>query len=594
MNNAGEGGQFESQQPTSALEHHIVAASECLEGLSTDYADICDELAELRRRLCTGQFRLAVLGQFKRGKSTLLNALLGENLLPTDILPVTAIPTYIRYADQIGAAVYFATDAAPVQFSPTQHNSLKDFLFTYVTEGGNPGNRHQVERVEVTHPAVLLRQGVVLIDTPGIGSTHRHNTEVAYRILPQCDAALFIVSPDPPITEVELEYLREICQQLPRTFYLLNKIDFLSAEEQRTSVNFLADQLSPLLKGVPQILPVSARGGLAARLSADQAGWEKSGMQQVDRNLIDFFAREKQQVLHSSISSRTRDQLEQVCLQLRLSLSALKLPTEELDRKIDLFRRSLPDIEREREAAKDVLSGDLKRLEKKLRGWVDEIRDRAKAGIAASLEERFRTVEDSEDLERQVKAELSRRIPEFFTPEMHRLSDLVRKDAIQLLSLHQDRTNQLIEKVRKTAAELFDIPYQSPSANKAYIGYSSPGWSNNLFISDMDPLGQKLSRKFLTRKFRHRRTVTRLREEGRKLISQNSEQIGSVLRSGLIESFRRFGLSLDEQLTKTIAATKAAIEVAREKSESRLSESAGKERELRQALDTLRNIQQGL
>lgn len=589
-----EGVTLETHELGNSLAGDLSQAISCLEKLDNSYLDNKQDLEALQERLIGGQFRLAVLGQFKRGKSTLLNALLGDALLPTDILPVTAIPTFIRYSDVVSGCVHFTNGAEPINLTASGSQDLIDLLSRYVTESGNPNNHHQVERVEIGHPAKLLQQGVILIDTPGIGSTHKHNTEVAYQILPQCDAALFLVSPDPPITEVELDYLKEICQQLPRTFYLLNKIDFLSEKEQVASLKFLADQLSPLLNGVPQILPVSARKGLDARLAGDQRAWEKSGMAQVDQNLIDFFAREKQQILQDSLKRRTYDQLERICLQLQLSLSALMLPEEELKQRIDRFRQTLPDVEREKLAAEDVLSGDLKRIEKKLSMEVENVRKRGKEKITSQLEGHFQSISDTEELERLVRATLNEEIPPFFAAEMRQVADIIRREATALLSLHQNRSNSLIEKVRQNAAELFEIPYHAPSATESYTTFTVPSWSSDLFISDMDPLGQRLSRKFMTYKFRHRRTISRLRDEGRKLLSQNVEQINWTLRRGLEESFRQYGAGLAEQLNKTISATRAAMEVALQKSETQAFETASQELDLKQALVELQEIQSRL
>lgn len=572
------------------LDSSLAEIMSCLDSLGSDYSNNRSALKLLSERLEAGQFRLAVLGQFKRGKSTLLNALLGENLLPTDILPVTAIPTFISYSEALSAQVYFDNDHAPKTFTASQDGTLADFLAEYVTEAGNPNNQNQVDRVEIGHPAELLRHGVVLIDTPGIGSTYKHNTEVAYQILPQCDAALFLVSPDPPITEVELDYLREICQQLPRTFYLLNKIDFLGDSERVASLKFLADQLTPLLAAVPQILPVSARKGLKARLEGDTQGWMKSGMHQVDQDLIEFFAKEKQQTLQDSIRRKITDQLNHICLQVQLSLRALTLSEDELTLRIDQFRRSLPDIEREKLAAKDLLSGDLRRLEADLTKEVEQTRSKAKESISAELEILFQTISDSEELERQVRVKLGERIPYFFAPEMRRVSEVIQRQANNLLTLHQNRSNGLIEKVRQNAAELFDIPYQAPSATESTTTFSAPSWSYDLFISDMDPLGQKFSRKFLTYKFRHRRTISRLRDAGRKLIGENVEQINWTVRRGIDESFRQFEASLTEQLDKTVTATRSAMEVALKKNESLALETAGQELQFRQVLESLQRI----
>jgi GTPase SAR1 family protein len=571
------------------LTEQLARAIECLTELDSDYASNRLELELVRRRLGEGRFHLAVLGQFKRGKSTLLNALLGDDLLPTDILPVTAIPTFIK-AGKLGAQVFFIERTETELFTPGDKQALVDFLADYVTETGNPHNQRQVSRVEISHPSTLLQQGVVLIDTPGIGSTFTHNTEVAHQILPQCDAALFLVSPDPPITEVELEYLQQIKQRLPRTFYLLNKVDFLDEPELLASLRFLADQLKRFYDAAPQIMSISARKGLQARLAGDAAGWQHSGMQRVEQHLIDFFAREKQQTLQLALNRRTLNLLGEAIMQLQLSLSALKLPEDELHRRLGQFRQSLPAIEREQQAAADVLAGDLKRAIARLAREIETLRERAKQQLLAPIEEHLQSVEDPEQMERLVHETIAEETGSFFAPAMRTIAEVIRQEATGLLAINQQRSNNLIEQVRQIAAELFDIPYHAPAAGAAYTPFAVPAWSNDLFTSDMDPLGQRLSRKFFTKNYRRRRTVDRLREESRKLLNQNIEQINWALRQSLDESFRQFGAELKEQLEKTITAARKAMEVALQRRESRSRETAAAEIELQQALRTLENI----
>ncbi|MBD1401351.1 dynamin family protein [Pelovirga terrestris] len=522
-------------------------------------------LQALRARQEEGTFRLAVLGQFKRGKSTFLNALLGADLLPTDILPVTAIPTFIGADDSVTARVFFFNQTDPVRFEEGQDGSFGDFLQAYVTEAGNPDNHRQVERVEIGHPAAILKQGVVLIDTPGIGSTFKHNTEVAYQILPHCDAALFLVSPDPPITEAEIAYLREVRELLPRTFFLLNKVDFLSEKDKVVSLTFLADQLKPLFDGAPQVLPLSAKNGLTARLTQDKELWKSSGMYQVEQNLIDFFAREKQQILELSLRRRVKDQLNTQIMHLQLSLEALRLPELDLKKRITMFEEILPAIEREKQSSADVLAGDLKRIVTALTQQIEALRSAAKQRVMPKVEGVIQEVADTEELERQVRAIVANQLPIFFAPALRQVDDAIRRQATEILSLHQKRAEQLIEQVRKAAAELFNVPYHAPLVERVYAHFDPPGWSQDLFISDMDPIGQKISRKLMTKRFRHRRTVQRLREQTQKLLNENTEQMNWALRRGLDESFRRYGSELDEQLDKIIAATRAAMDIALQK-----------------------------
>ncbi len=583
-----------SDSQTTQLPDLLSQACNCFTELGGDYLFRADELQLQQQRLAEGRFHLAVLGQFKRGKSTLLNALLGDDLLPTDILPVTAIPTYIQAGEKVAVRVVFADQHEPVDYQPGGGQGLSEFLAAYVTETGNPHNQRHVERVEICHPAALLGQGVVLIDTPGIGSTLKHNTEVAHRILPQCDAALFLVSPDPPITQMELEYLAKIQQNLPRTFYLLNKIDFLDDADRIASLRFLSEQLTPLCAGEPQIVPVSARKGLQARLAGDGAGWQRSGMSQVEEKLIDFFAREKQQILQQALSRKAADQVSDGIMQIQLSLSALTLPQDELEKRLEQFRQSLPAIERERHAAADVVSGDLKRAIAKLVSEVDQVRDQAKLQIGTKVNGIFETSEDPEEMERQIHQLMANEVPEFFAPAMRTVAAVIKSEAGELLSLNQQRSNRLIEQVRKTAAELFEIPYHAPGGTSAYRQFELPAWNTELFISDMDPLGQRLSRKLFTKKYRRKRTVKRLQEECRKLLSQNVEQISWTLRHSLEESFRQFAADLNEQLEKTITATRSAMEVALQRSEGYAQQTAAEKIRLKQGLQDLERIRQAL
>ncbi len=581
----------EMEQTGAGLPVLLEQAAACLNNLDQHFVDSVKEFSDLQQRLLEGRFHLAVLGQFKRGKSTLLNALLGDDILPTDILPVTAIPTFIRSGENLDARVHFTDGRESAQL---RDGSLVEFLLDYVTEAGNPHNLRHVSRVEIFHPAPLLQQGVVLIDTPGIGSTLKHNTEVAHQILPQCDAALFLVSPDPPITETELDYLAEIQQQMPRTFFLLNKVDFLDEEDCQASLRFLAEQLTPLCNGAPQIMPISARKGLRARLANDHDGWQASGMQLVERNLIDFLAREKQQTLQLALTQKTTDRVNEALLQLNLTLSALKLPKAELQQRIDQFQQSLSVIEREQQAATDVLAGDLKRAIERLGVEIAAVREKTRQQLGRQVESYLETVGDPEEMERLVRDAMTEEIPQFFAPAMRTAGEVIRSEATELLKLNQQRSNRLIEQVRSNAAELFDIPYHAPSAVDAYLPINPPSWNLDLFVSDLDPLGQRLSRKLFSHNFRRKRTVTRLREESRKLLNKNVEQISWTLRRSLDESFRHFSAELKDQLENTIDATRRAINVAAGRRDAHCRDTAAEEIKLQQAVEKLEQIRQGL
>ncbi len=436
----------------------------------------------------------------------------------------------------------------------------------------------------------------MLIDTPGIGSTLRHNTEVTHRVLPQCDAALFLISPDPPLTEMELAFLAQVRERMPRIFFLLNKVDFLDAGELRSSLRFLRETLLQHadVEEPPRIFPISARQALKARLSGDDQVWRASGLQEVEEHLIDFLAREKQQTLQAALGRRAADMIDEGTMQLQLTLSALRLPREELQQRLDAFARTLPEVEREQLAASDVLAGDLKRAIAFLDQEIDQLTERARKDVLGPVEKYFESLEDPEEMENLVRSTMAQAIPPFFGPAVRAVGEAVRHEATTLLTLNQKRSNRLIEQVRQTAAELFQIPYQAPAGGKAFTAFSTPSWSTEVWVSDMDPIGQRLSRKLFSLKFRRKRTVKRLRGQCRSLVNQNVEQISWALRRSLDESFRHFDAELREQLEKTVGATRRAVEVALNRREAHNRSTAAEEARLRQALGELQQIRQDL
>src|SRR5580692_2927229 len=147
------------------------AALQTLLRIEDSYASnrgLHEKLLSLEQKLVSNQLHLAVLGQMKRGKSSFINALLGAEILPTGVLPVTSVISEIRYGVVPEAAIFYRTG----QREKVALSALAD----YITESANPSNKKRVASVEISHPSPFLEAGIVLIDTPGIGSTHAHNT----------------------------------------------------------------------------------------------------------------------------------------------------------------------------------------------------------------------------------------------------------------------------------------------------------------------------------------------------------------------------------------------------------------------------------
>jgi ribosome biogenesis GTPase A len=151
---------------------------------------IAREVAELAARLAGGRFYVACLGQFKRGKSSLLNALLGRAILPVGVLPVTSVVTVVRHGAEDVTRIHFGDGSA-------RDVALGD-LADFVSEENNPGNTRNVIAAEVFVACPLLSSGLCLVDTPGLGSVFAHNTDATRAFLPQVDAVVLCIGADPP------------------------------------------------------------------------------------------------------------------------------------------------------------------------------------------------------------------------------------------------------------------------------------------------------------------------------------------------------------------------------------------------------------
>lgn len=237
-------------------EPPLLRLAELAEDLGSER--VREEATALSQRASEGRFYVACLGQFKRGKSTLLNALLGDRILPTGVLPLTAVPTVVRLGTSRGARVRF-------QGGKWMAIAPED-LPQFVSEELNPENKKGVVGVEVFSPSHLLADGMCLVDTPGLGSVFEGNTVTTQAFVPHIDAAIVVVGADPPISGEEVTLLKKVGKHVRDLLIVLNKADRTSDEERRVAKSFTAKMLEQhLQRRIGPIYEVSAEERLANR-----------------------------------------------------------------------------------------------------------------------------------------------------------------------------------------------------------------------------------------------------------------------------------------------------------------------------------------
>jgi predicted GTPase len=242
---------------------------------------------ELMVKLAEDRFTLAVLGQFARGKSSLMNAVIGRDLLPTGMLPLTSMITALRFGPKERLVIEREGTPFPDVVPISQ---LED----YVTERGNSGNRKRVKTARLEAPLPVLRRGLEFVDTPGIGSAISANTAITYAFLPACDAVLFVTSVDTPLTSVELKFLDAVRQHVGKIFFVVNKTDLLAERERREVLDFVVRTVRERLGAEDtRVFPLSCRLGLAAKRDGDASAYDRSGLKSLEDALSRFLSEEK-------------------------------------------------------------------------------------------------------------------------------------------------------------------------------------------------------------------------------------------------------------------------------------------------------------
>ncbi|MGZ3595131.1 MAG: dynamin family protein [Syntrophales bacterium] len=173
---------------------------------------------------------VAILGQFKAGKSSFINSLIGKSILPVGVIPVTTVITRLQYGEREQAVVrYFDGSAAEIDI-----NDIKNFT----SEANNPSNKKNIEVVDIQLPSLRSYAGLRLVDTPGLGSVFKYHIETSENWLPQVGTAILAISSDRPLSDNDVQLIRELMQHTPNIVILLTKADLLSSEQQNEVIEF--------------------------------------------------------------------------------------------------------------------------------------------------------------------------------------------------------------------------------------------------------------------------------------------------------------------------------------------------------------------
>lgn len=381
------------------LEHHKQAKREIVARFQ-QLAELADRVGmitlarDIRTtripKLESERFHLVVLGEFNHGKSTFVNALLQSDILPTGITPTTASINHVVWAQHPTARVVLTTGESKF-LDPHQ---IKE----WVTVAG--GHASEVAYVELGFPSELVKNHVVLVDTPGVNDLNEQRAEVTYGYVPRADAVVFLLDAGQALKDSEREFLKSriLESARDRLIFVLGKMDMLSSDEQAAVLDYVKTGLAKMMPD-PVVFPLSAKDWAKTKDPA-------SGMPELMAYLERFLARDRAQVILDNAAAdatRTAAYLEN---NLGVRMRAYDLDLVQLEQRIsavrdqlDTSKRKLDElhirIDADAESIKNQIGLDLEAFAKAfvhaLPGQIDAVdANDVKAFLPAFIEDKFK------------------------------------------------------------------------------------------------------------------------------------------------------------------------------------------------------------
>ena len=197
-----------------------------------DRPDLVQRLTAASARLKRPSTIVCVVGEFKQGKSSLVNALLGSSVCPVDDDLATSAIMLVRYAEQ-GSVVVRHFDGDQVVSTQITPADIKE----WVSEHGNPDNSRGVERVDVGMPAQVLGQGLAIVDTPGMGGLGAGHAAATLAFLPFADGLVFVSDASAELSAPEVEFLKRARDLCPTVLAVMTKTDLYSSWSRIADLN---------------------------------------------------------------------------------------------------------------------------------------------------------------------------------------------------------------------------------------------------------------------------------------------------------------------------------------------------------------------
>lgn len=411
-----------------------------------------DNFIRMEHLVNSNRFRVIIIGSFSRGKSTMINALLGNKILPAKLTPTTAVITVIKYGEQPAAKIYYRDSSLSPREIPVEE--LPQYLVIPKKQYNNDSATlidNTIEMVEIYYPLELCKNGVEIIDSPGL-EEDLIRQEITMRFLRQCDAAVVVLSCQQLLTLQEEHFIDNELKKrgFNKLFYVLNFADVLSQEDEQD----IWDRVHYKFGDSERIFMVSARQALNGKINNDLPMLEQSGFLPFEKALENFLVQEPGQVKLQTCQTLLQNFINELESLMKIKLNLLETKQiEELEWIEQEFKARQQAILRQKEeilsliGEKGVLIGEklMSSYNKKCRAICSEL-----PGVAANITDEeiagsiWKRRQYQEDVQAYLLDWIREQIREWNETEAN---EIIRIEAERLQNMINRELNDLIRSV---------------------------------------------------------------------------------------------------------------------------------------------------
>ena len=324
------------------------------------------------------RFSLVVLGEFNHGKSTFVNALLGQAVLPTGITPTTAVLAHLSYGPALRAELVLESGAR----RPIDLARLGDFA-TVEGLAGNPASADEkdaIHYIDVQVPAPVLEGRLTIVDTPGVNDINEQRAEITYGYIPRADAAVFLLDATQILTASERQFLEEriLRSSRERLIFVMAKADLLDEAELAETTRFAREHLARIVPE-PAIFAVSARRELAGK-------HEQSGFGPLLAHIGATVGTDRRRLLLDHALADATRLSAFVRQSLAMRRRSLELPLPELEERIARARARLATGQKGLDAAAGTIRAETSALKARVRQDLAQFTGELREALAADLD----------------------------------------------------------------------------------------------------------------------------------------------------------------------------------------------------------------